>query len=75
MLVKDLQLDGSRNTGHAWALIARMAPFVVYVTQRALQNMGIVPTLHKVLLALPTKGKDSVFRFIIEYSSLRDFGP
>ncbi len=28
------------------------------------------------LLALPTKeGKDIVFRFIIEYSSLRDFGP
>jgi hypothetical protein len=29
-------------------------------------------------LALPTKayqGKDIVFRFIIEYSSLRDFGP
>jgi len=30
-----------------------------------------------ILLALPTtKGKDIVFRFIIEYySSLRDFGP
>jgi hypothetical protein len=27
------------------------------------------------LLALPTKAKDIVFRFIIEYSSLRDFGP
>jgi hypothetical protein len=29
------------------------------------------------LLALPTtnQGKDIVFRFIIEYSSLRDFGP
>jgi hypothetical protein len=28
-----------------------------------------------ILLALPTKGKDMVFRFIIEYSSfLRDFG-
>jgi hypothetical protein len=28
------------------------------------------------LSALPTKGKDIVvFRFIIEYSSLRDFGP
>jgi hypothetical protein len=27
------------------------------------------------LLALPTKSKDMVFRFIIEYSSLRDFGP
>jgi hypothetical protein len=28
------------------------------------------------LLALPTKAKDiAVFRFIIEYSSLRDFGP
>jgi hypothetical protein len=27
------------------------------------------------LLALPTKSKDIVFRFIIEYSSLRDFGP
>jgi hypothetical protein len=25
--------------------------------------------------ALPTKGKDIVFRFIIEYSSLKDFGP
>jgi hypothetical protein len=28
-----------------------------------------------ILLALPTQGKDIVFRFIIEYSSLRDFGP
>jgi hypothetical protein len=29
-----------------------------------------------VLLALPTQGKDIVvFRFIIEYSSFRDFGP
>jgi hypothetical protein len=27
------------------------------------------------LLACPTKGKDIVFRFIIEYSSSRDFGP
>jgi hypothetical protein len=27
------------------------------------------------LLALPTKAKDIVFRFIIEYSSLMDFGP
>jgi hypothetical protein len=28
------------------------------------------------LLALPTtKAKEIVFRFIIEYSSLRDFGP
>jgi hypothetical protein len=27
------------------------------------------------LLVLPTKAKDIVFRFIIEYSSLRDFGP
>jgi hypothetical protein len=36
-------------------------------------------TLSKIgvcLLALPTKGKDIVvFRFIIEYSSFRDFGP
>ncbi len=27
------------------------------------------------LLALPTKAKDIVFSFIIEYSGLRDFGP
>jgi hypothetical protein len=27
------------------------------------------------LLALPTKDKDIVFRFIIEYSSFMDFGP
>jgi len=57
MVVKDLQLDGSRNMGHTWALIARMAPFVVYITQKALQNMGIVPMLHKVLLALPTMAR------------------
>jgi hypothetical protein len=33
---------------------------------------------HAILLALPTKeakGKDIVLRFIIEYSSLRDFCP
>jgi hypothetical protein len=28
-----------------------------------------------ILLALPLVGKDIVFRFIIEYSNLRDFGP
>jgi hypothetical protein len=27
------------------------------------------------LLVLPYQGKDIVFRFIIEYNSLRDFGP
>jgi hypothetical protein len=27
------------------------------------------------LLALPTKAKDIVFTSIIEYNSLRDFGP
>jgi hypothetical protein len=27
-----------------------------------------------ILLALPTNAKDIVFRFLIEYSSLRDFG-
>ncbi len=27
------------------------------------------------LLALPTQGKDIVFRFITEYNSLRAFGP
>jgi hypothetical protein len=27
------------------------------------------------LLAFAYQGKDIVFRFIIEYSSLRDFGP
>jgi len=27
------------------------------------------------LLALTTKAKDIVFKFIIEYSSLSDFGP
>jgi hypothetical protein len=26
-------------------------------------------------VGLPYQGKDIVFRFIIEYSSLRDFGP
>jgi hypothetical protein len=29
----------------------------------------------KALLAFAYQGKDIVFRFIIEYSSLRDFGP
>jgi len=29
----------------------------------------------RVLLALPTQDKDIVFRFIVEYNSLRDFGP
>jgi hypothetical protein len=28
-----------------------------------------------ILSALPTKAKDIVFRSIIEYRSLRDFGP
>jgi hypothetical protein len=32
-------------------------------------------TLPKVFVALAYQGKDIVFRFIIEYSSLRDFGP
>jgi hypothetical protein len=37
----------------------------------------MVQTSNPNLLALPTKpqGEDFVFRFIIQYSSLRDFGP
>jgi hypothetical protein len=31
--------------------------------------------VNELLLALPTQGKDNVFRFSIEYNSLRDFGP
>jgi hypothetical protein len=30
---------------------------------------------HLALLALPTKARIIVFRFLIEYSSFRDFGP
>jgi hypothetical protein len=33
--------------------------------------IGVVP----VFLALAYQGKDIVVRFIIEYTSLRDFGP
>jgi hypothetical protein len=32
-------------------------------------------TLPKMFIELAYQGKDIVFRFIIEYSSLRDFGP
>jgi hypothetical protein len=32
-------------------------------------------SLSSVCLALPYQGTDIVFRFIIEYSSLMDFGP
>ncbi len=42
------------------------------VTSSCTQNYKTVPLC---MSALPTKGKDMVFRFIIEYSSLRDFGP
>jgi hypothetical protein len=31
--------------------------------------------LTKIFIGLAYQGKDIVFRFIIEYSSLRDFGP
>jgi hypothetical protein len=30
---------------------------------------------HHYFVGLASQGKDIVFRFIIEYSSLRDFGP
>jgi len=32
-------------------------------------------TIFKMSIGLAYQGKDIVFRFIIEYSSLRDFGP
>jgi hypothetical protein len=48
----------------------------------SLANKELLLVLHwgrrrpaSISLALPTKGKDIVFRFIIEYSSLRNFGP
>ncbi len=55
-----------------------------YVTNKFSFVLSWVAPLHKhlivgslvvttCLLALPTKAKDIVFRFIIEYSSLRDF--
>jgi len=43
---------------------------------QVLYNLENLPLFWLPLLALPTKqGKDVVFRFIIEYSSFRDFGP
>jgi len=35
----------------------------------------ILKYMEKVIFCLAYQGKDIVFRFIIEYSSLRDFGP
>jgi hypothetical protein len=43
---------------------------------QVLYNLENLPLFWSPLLALPTKqGKDVAFRFIIEYSSFRDFGP
>jgi hypothetical protein len=36
---------------------------------------SIVESLFLIVFGLAYQGKDIVFRFIIEYSSLRDFGP
>jgi len=33
------------------------------------------PRIRSYFIGLAFQGKDIVFRFIIEYSSLRDFGP
>ncbi len=40
-----------------------------------LQTTSSSCTVELLFIGLGYKGKDSVFRFITEYSSLRDFGP
>jgi hypothetical protein len=43
---------------------------------KLLRPMCCVPVMGKCMIYWPClPGKDIVFRFIIEYSSLRDFGP
>jgi hypothetical protein len=41
---------------------------------QTLACVGVTPRL-EIFVGLAYQGKDIVFRFIIEYSSLRDFGP
>jgi len=62
-------MDGPRRRGpHLWKLLlsATLAP--------TLQLLTIAMTPAK-FVGLALVGKDIVFRFITEYSSLRDFGP
>jgi hypothetical protein len=42
---------------------------------KKLHKLGTVIPLKASFVGLAYQGKDTVFRFIIEYSSLRDFGP
>jgi hypothetical protein len=50
--------------------------FVSWFLLERFKSANVKNWLGEDLLALATQGKkDIVFRFIIEYSSLRDFGP
>jgi hypothetical protein len=61
-----------------WKLILFRLPRVgsssniIYPPNIALNPQLLSP---RVFVGLAYQGKDIVFRFIIEYSSLRDFGP
>jgi hypothetical protein len=55
-----------------WFLIASSFGSWIPILQRQ-ATFGWAQVKH--LLAFAYQGKDIVFRFIMEYSSLRDFGP
>jgi hypothetical protein len=64
------QLHVASNDHTPFSLFTQWEP-IVKKQQKPLRLLGF----SCVLFALPTKGKHIVFRFIIEYSSLKDFSP
>jgi hypothetical protein len=64
-----------KNRINAFPSFFSFLPSFFFIRKQGASNFFLF--LHLLLLALPAKAdKDIVvFRFIIEYSSLRDFGP
>jgi hypothetical protein len=69
----------NKNTGHKVRFHVHM--YIMMNVTNQIWQLFLDVIICKILMAKQTfiglayKGKDIVFRFIIEYSSLRDFGP
>ncbi len=74
-----MQFDGDQNGFTTMAtqtfLVATTPPtnfFIFLIAFAGDQNLCVIPYF---IISLACQGKDIVFRFIIEYNSLKDFGP
>jgi hypothetical protein len=69
MGTKHLYLNG-KSMAHYLLLWSPFSRLLLLTTPYFIHTLTI-----RLLLALPYQGKDIVIRFMIEYSSLMDFGP